>query len=93
MALSILCKDKEGYHHEFIWYVGQVIPITNEDDGEFDLYDIISIQANEKELEYIKELFTNYTYSNIQKMYSIPIPNKTIVTWYGDIAKTIIDNL
>ena len=45
---------------------------------------IISIIASERELQHIQELFS----------YSIPTPRyKDEVTWYGDLAKTIVANL
>ena len=45
------------------------------------------IQVDGHELKAIQNLFQN------NGSYSIPMPNTPVVTWYGDIAKTIHLNL
>ena len=54
---------------------------------------ISSLQADGQELEHIWNQYGQNTYAG-QIVYSIPIPiDKPVVTWFGDIAKTIIANL
>jgi len=75
---------------EFQWHVGTPLTLLGQ-----DILRIEYIQASEDELKHIVEQFS-FMY-NGSVTCSIPIHNlydgKQTVTWYGDIAKTIIANL
>jgi hypothetical protein len=52
--------------------------------SDFEPSEVLVVQADGHELEKIEELFTT---DNGQK--TIPIPDRRVVSWYGDMAKTI----
>lgn len=77
MALYITFKNHYG-PREVIWHVGGVKPFKQ--DG---LETIATIQADGDELEFLE---TNF--------YGIPfVSKKNIVTWRGEMAEFIFDNL
>ena len=66
----------------FEWYIDEPIPINIYlHDSKFFV-----VQADGKELEYVRSLFPAWT----PPMLSL---RQNIVTWHGDIAKTIVTNL
>lgn len=84
MALYIIFQS--GTHRT--WNIGQEIPLKIE-----EVEAISYIQADGHELEIISQLFcTNPKAHPKDKKYTIPMPNKGIVKWFGDIARTIILN-
>ena len=68
-----------------IWHVGT--PFQNELAKFTSAKSVLELQADGDELEHIKRLFS------LGGTYSIPMPQKRVVRWYGDIARTIIGNL
>lgn len=50
------------------------------------------IQADGDELVAIREMFTVPITDTINQL-TIPFPNKRVVRWYGDLARTIYQNL
>ena len=59
------------------------------------LNDVYMLQADGDELEHIKRQYKNHTGPDcVQPTYTIPMdPNKKIMKWHGDIARTILLNL
>lgn len=58
------------------------------------LEDIIYIQADGHELEHIKIIFTvTSNMYGFNRLLTIPFTDNVIMTWYGDLAKTILVNL
>lgn len=72
--LTILTSN--GEEHNF--HVGQERDIL-----ALRLTEISLIEADGDELQHILSRFT------IANQFTIPVPNKRICRWYGDIAKTI----
>lgn len=86
MALYIIHTDGR-YNMEAIWHVGESTTMNMP-----ELSTITHIQADGDELEYIKELF-RLEMTGVPH-YTIPMPlDRSLVTWYGDFARTIIANL
>lgn len=61
------------------WHVGETAPRDLIDD---DSVQILDIYADGHELQYVKDMFHN-----------IPYTNKRGVTWRGDFARFIFDNM
>jgi len=57
------------------WNVGDSAPMHSH-----QVTTVSHIEASEAELEHIRDLYNN----------KLPIPNATVVKWYGDIAKQIV---
>ena len=71
------------------WHIGQTLPPIKIDS-------VVSLQADGDELEHIVDQYQcgGQRANTATYCYSIPMPmDKPVVTWYGDIAKTIIVNL
>ena len=72
------------------WHIGQATCVKWD-----EITAIAHIQADGDEWEFIKKQYSNG--NNIKSSvveYSIPLPrNKTVVSWFGSTAQTIIVNL
>lgn len=71
--LYFVTSDKK----EITWHTGEKNPLSLENRR-----DIVEIQADGDELEYIQSKFTN-----------IPMSTNRVINWYGDIAKFITNNM
>jgi hypothetical protein len=71
--LYFVTSDKK----EIAWHTREKCPLTFADRGN-----IIEVQADGDELEYIKNKFTN-----------IPMSTNRVINWYGDIARFIASNM
>lgn len=74
---------------EINWHVGQPKPIPY-----LEINNIIEIQADGHELEFIKDNFSSWIPTkkrgNIQ-IFNIPFSNSSrVIRWFGDIAKCIV---
>lgn len=90
--LFIIRRDKNGKKDECTWRVGETKPVDVIESGldclggfydqlaEFT--DVIGIQADGLELEYIQRNFSG-----------IPMSTKPVVYWKGEIAQFIYDHL
>lgn len=78
LYIRIKNKHADVLDQERIWYIGCRKPITH-DIGK---YRYLEIQADGDELEYIRDNFPG-----------LVIPAKSVVNWYGDMAKFILGNL
>ncbi|MDO7847594.1 hypothetical protein Q5H92_14585 [Hymenobacter sp. M29] len=63
--------------------------LTNSKDFGNAVKELISVQADGQELEYIKQAFTNLP----MRVGSPQTPGGLVVTWYGELAKFIVSNL
>lgn len=66
---------------QFKWHIGEDFP------PDFKPLEVLYVQADGDELLFIHRLFLN------DGGPTIPFPNKRVVRWYGDIAKTIAWNV
>jgi len=84
MALYITNHEGET----FTWNIGiKLNPIQR---SPYVAY----IQADGDELEHIQNLFKVTTdHKGLKYEYTIPMTNQRVVSWYGDIARTILINL
>ncbi len=76
--LYIIFKDKNKKEQTVCWHVGEPVNqvfLTNNE--------ILRVQADCDELNYVIDHFPNLPYSN----------NTRTVAWYGDLAKLIAMNL
>lgn len=78
MALYIQYTDKS----HVMLHINTIRPVNLENNRAIEF-----IQADGHELELIQNTF------RINGRYTIPMTNKKIVKWHGDIARTIIANL
>ena len=69
---------------EFEWHVGETVP-------EIAVASIAELQADLHELEHIQKLFDIEEAKGTH--FTIPMPNKRVCRWYGDLARTIYLNL
>lgn len=60
------------------WNVGDTAPVHNH-----QIPSVVHIEASAAELEFVRDMYNN----------KLPIPNSSIVKWYGDIAKQIVSCL
>ena len=65
--------------------------------GDLNIENVSKITVSESDLETIKNQYSKKVFIglfNTVNIYSIPvIENKSSMTWYGDIARTILYNL
>ena len=62
------------------WHVGQKMPTVNVEE-------VTEIQADGSELAFIIDRFSH------RQQVTIPVAKTSMVSWYGDIARTIYLNL
>lgn len=68
-------------------HVGSPLP-------EYEPHMVETLQADGHELEKIVELFTTpFKSASTPEVCTIPLPNRRVVCWYGDMAKTIASAL
>lgn len=78
-------SENGGETPVILWHVGTPFP---SDIAKFAMQKTtLELQADGDELEHIKRVFS------LGGTYTIPMPQKRVVRWYGDIARTIIGNL
>lgn len=66
------------------WHIGDKSPIPMR-----GIHMITDIHADGHELDHIQSKF----YCATNKIVTIPLANTRVMSWYGDIAKTIVANL
>lgn len=84
--LTIVTKNGE-----YNWHIGdKAKPVSLNKLSEVEL-----IQADGHELDRIRDIFSkrHIIGDAVTKTYTIPMPIKDVVVWYGDIARTIIANI
>lgn len=85
MLYIVITPKRTDLRIEKGWHIGEKPPLTLN-----QVLEIVEIQADGNELEYIKNLFKD----DFSGTYSIPVANsKRVHRWYGDIAKTIVSVL
>ena len=99
--LAIVTKDG----HEIQWHVGSPVPkMWGKGGSEYQAMErIYMLQADGDELAHIQRVFTNKVTifappgeepaSITFDIPTLPMSNKPVVRWYGDLAKTIFLNL
>jgi len=97
--LAIVTKDG----HEIQWHVGTPVPkMWGKGGSEYQAMErIYMLQADGDELAHVQKTFTSRVIMHSPDgteqinvdVPSLPIANKPVVRWYGDLAKTIFLNL
>jgi hypothetical protein len=88
--LSITYRNEKylaGTASTIEWYIGNPDPLIY--DGARD---VIEIQADDDELEHIKNMFPKVN-NSFGSVVSPLIPKGKVVRLFGDLAKTIVANL
>ena len=93
-----------NHGHDVTWHVGDesyidtFYRVTAEETADevttgkllaTELAKVYMIQADGDELEHIKKMFSGNEWHG----YTIPLPDKRVVRWVGDLARTILVNL